>query len=68
VLGSAPRVRAHTARLPLLGIDSVEGLRKIADGLPDGLFVTDSKGNVTTLTSAAERITGWSRGEGPGEG
>ena len=54
--------------LPLLGIDSVEGLGKIADGLPDGLFVTYSKGNVTTSTSAAERITGRSRREGPGEG
>ncbi|WP_242355483.1 MULTISPECIES: sigma-54-dependent Fis family transcriptional regulator [unclassified Anaeromyxobacter] len=53
--------------LPFLGLDSVETLRRMADALPDGLFLTDREGTVTFWNRAAERITGWPRSEAIGQ-
>ncbi|WP_242343488.1 sigma-54 interaction domain-containing protein [Anaeromyxobacter terrae] len=53
--------------LPFLGLDSVETLRRMADALPEGLFLTDREGTVTFWNRAAERITGWPRSEAIGQ-
>lgn len=54
--------------LPIFpGLDSTESLRRVADALPEGVFVTDREGKVTFWNRGAERITGWSRDEAIGQ-
>jgi two-component system response regulator HydG len=52
--------------LPFLGLGTEQALQAIADALPDGLFTTDAAGRITYWNRAAERITGWGRGEALG--
>jgi two-component system, NtrC family, response regulator HydG len=64
-LNGAP-MSPHSAPLPFLGLGSDDGLRALADALPDALFTTDLEGRITYWNPAAARITGWSQAEALG--